>query len=65
MWTWVGVKQLSRSPSAKPTTDKPAPGLAQTGSNDGQVVATAAGGAALLALGAGALAVSRRRTRRH
>ncbi|MGW3042043.1 LPXTG cell wall anchor domain-containing protein [Kitasatospora sp. NPDC001159] len=53
------------SPSAKLTTDQPAPGLAQTGSNDGQVIATAAGGAALLVIGAGTLAVSRRRTRRH
>ncbi|GAA2278455.1 MULTISPECIES: LPXTG cell wall anchor domain-containing protein [Kitasatospora] len=52
------------TPSVKPVSDKPAPVLASTGSDGGQMIATAVGGVALLALGAGAVVFSRRRAAR-
>lgn len=48
-------------PSAKPVSTKPAPVLASTGGNSGQLIAYGAGGAALLAVGGGALVLARRR----
>ncbi|MFF3072851.1 hypothetical protein ACFVSN_05260 [Kitasatospora sp. NPDC057904] len=48
-------------PSAKPVSTKPAPVLASTGGNSGQMIAYGAGGAALLAVGGGALVIARRR----
>ncbi|MQS15780.1 hypothetical protein F7Q99_26815 [Streptomyces kaniharaensis] len=52
------------TPTVKPVSTTPAETLASTGGNSGQMIAYAAGGAALLAVGAGALVVSRRRASR-
>ncbi|MBV6697691.1 hypothetical protein [Kitasatospora aureofaciens] len=51
-------------PTAKPVSTTPAQTLASTGGNSTQLIAYAAGGAALLAIGAGALVTARRRAAR-
>ncbi|GAA1255529.1 hypothetical protein GCM10009665_52570 [Kitasatospora nipponensis] len=59
----VGVPSV-QPVSTAPAEAKPGTSLAFTGSNGGQMIATAVGGAALLALGTGAVVVSRRRAAR-